>query len=151
MCFEILELRDLTCDLFQAFLAKLSWENGFTKNLGQNQTSQSAVARYSFAGQGGSFCRRAASQRYRTGVQLGKAWERCPCAPMAGKLKSSTVPPRTSAPKPGREDCVCAAELEDEARRRCELPVREGWWRCISNHARNMAQWQCGCRHYVEL
>ena len=29
MCFEIIELRDLKCDLFQAFLAKLSWENGF--------------------------------------------------------------------------------------------------------------------------
>ena len=28
MCFEIIELRDLKCVLFQAFLAKLSWENG---------------------------------------------------------------------------------------------------------------------------
>ena len=33
----------IICDLFQAFLAKLFWENGFTKNLGQNQTSQSGT------------------------------------------------------------------------------------------------------------
>ena len=33
-------LRDKSRDLFQVSLAKLSWENGFTKNLGQNQTAK---------------------------------------------------------------------------------------------------------------
>ena len=34
MCFEIIELRDLKCDLFQAFLAKFSQTK--KKNLTQN-------------------------------------------------------------------------------------------------------------------
>lgn len=32
MCFEIIELRDLKCDLFQAFLAKFSQTKNSTKN-----------------------------------------------------------------------------------------------------------------------